>query len=549
MNLRMRGPLASTLSLLRLRSLCGLAAFLFLAASTATAAPDAALSAKAIAWANAHIADFNQAASFAHNQQPKPPVPVPPKVDPPCHVCGDNTQTQGEAEVAAWVAQTQQPELTYIKTILDDAQYVEKLGGASSGLLTPAAVDALSHFDYEDQALRDAGVIARELVENKAGPMTQQYGEDPKRAFAGISFLIAANQGLGRLGADSGSTNQQQLDNYALEWEQALVTKTNTDVLSGHQYNLCPVYAAMVKELTALGGAEPADLDKFQDLLKKLQNEVKFNVNLDLHVSDDHSDGGYIHAEWKGQAKLTLTLDFDNSCYTPTFENGGAMSVGVANWDMIGIDTENGRKVPVPVTLESSHQYNAQLGTPQLDLCDPQPIFQMPSPSSYPQEIVSANNQTQQQQLFGPYLGAVIAANEIDSRRTDAATGQKPTLPSGSKDTAGASPSGGSGSSDANPAMFEILAHKGDPNWLMSPEGQAAIAAAQKQAIKIAQAKAASKGLVVPDASNFDQFAQSIQSAHLPWTNGMSQPVNKTLHVKKGTADITLTVSVNQAAN
>jgi hypothetical protein len=37
-------------------------------------------------------------------------------------------------------------------------------------------------------------------------------------------------------------------------------------------------------------------------------------------------------------------------------------------------------------------------------------------------------------------------------------------------------------------------------------------------------------------------------SAHVPWTNGQAQPVNKTLHVKKDTADITLTISVQQAA-
>jgi hypothetical protein len=82
----------------------------------------------------------------------------------------------------------------------------------------------------------------------------------------------------------------------------------------------------------------------------------------------------------------------------------------------------------------------------------------------------------------------------------------------------------------------------------MSPAGQAVIADMQKQALASVQNKMASAGVVVPTATSFAQLGQSLASAHVPWTNGQTQPVNKTLHVKKDSADITLTISVQQTA-
>jgi hypothetical protein len=82
----------------------------------------------------------------------------------------------------------------------------------------------------------------------------------------------------------------------------------------------------------------------------------------------------------------------------------------------------------------------------------------------------------------------------------------------------------------------------------MSPAGQAAIANLQKQVLQQAQSKMAAGGVVVPNATSLKQLGASLSSAHLPWTNGQTQPVSKTLHVKKDTTDITLTISVQQAS-
>jgi hypothetical protein len=198
------------------------------------------------------------------------------------------------------------------------------------------------------------------------------------------------------------------------------------------------------------------------------------------------------------------------------------------------------------MALTSPHSYYVTLGTPQLDLCDPQPLFQMPlQTTSAVTEKITAKGHTADTTLFGSFMAAVVATNEINSKPTNEVTGQTPTLPAGD---APSPSSGGSGALGMDQAKQLVQSHKGDVNWLMSVEGQAAIANLQKQALQTVQTKIASAGVVVPNASSFAQLGQSLASAHLPWTNGQTQPVNKTLHVKKDTTDITLTISVQQAA-
>ena len=282
-------------------------------------------------------------------------------------------------------------------------------------------------------------------------------------------------------------------------------------------------------------------MDQYAQMLKKLQNLVKFNVSLDLKVTIEAANGSHMNAEWQGNAKLTLNLDLANSCYTPEFDNGSQMAVKVTNWEMVNIAINpNGSKETIPITLTSSHAYNVKLGTPQLNLCDPQPIFQMPMPVSSPPEQITAKGKTSNTVLFGSFMGAVVATNEINSKSTNAVTGQTPSLPGGN-------PQAGGSSSGLDQAKAAVEAHKGDVSWLMSPAGQAAIAQLQKQVLQTAQSKMAAGGVVVPNATSFAQLGQSMSSEHLPWTNGQTEPVNKTLHVQKDTTNITLAVTVQQS--
>jgi|HubBroStandDraft_1064217.scaffolds.fasta_scaffold11453_2 hypothetical protein len=530
-----------------------LLALLAVGAISTQAQVNAALSDQVVQWAGKNIGQYNQYHQFA-KQRHTPPVPVPPMVDPPCHICGDTTQTQGEAQVAAWVTQSENPENTYITGLLAMDKQIQLWGGAGSDHLTPQAQKALAQFEDDAGFMSDAAAIAAELVNQKAVPMAQRYDKEPKQAYAGITFLLATVREEALLGNDQ----DHAVENHALEmaeqWEDSINQKIQTDVLSGHKYNLCPVYSEIVRAVALLGGQEPKDMAQYEQMLKKLQDLVKFNVSLNLKVAIDNADGSFMHSTWTGKAKLTLNLDLSNSCYTPTFDNGGKMAVTVSGFDMINIETEpNGSKQKIPVTLTSSHSYNATLGSPQLNLCDPQPIFQMPMPSSIPPEELTAKGHKVNSNLFGSFIGAVVATNELNTKATNAVTGGAPSLPGQSKPSQNNGSSGkGAGGSSSNPQIdalkAEIQQHKGDPNWLLSSQGQAVIAQVQQQALQQAQSKMASAGVVAPTATSLSQLGQTLSSAHLPWTNGQSEPVNKTLHVKKDTTDITLTVTVQQAS-
>jgi hypothetical protein len=506
-----------------------------------------ALSAKVISWASQNIGPFNQYHSFAEHKQ-RPQFPDPPMVDPPCHVCGDTTQTPVEAQVAAWVSQSEEPENTYVEGLLAMSKYIQQAGGANSPLLSPAAQTALSHFDDDADFMRDARAIVSELVNQKAIPIAQAYHRESKQAYAGISFLMAVSKDEHLLGGDQDNSEAKQVMQWAEQWEESVENKIDNEVLGEHKYNLCLVYGEIARMLEMLGGQPPRDMVKYTQMLKKMQDLVKFDVNLNLNVAISGNDGSHTNAAWAGKANLTLNLDLANSCYTPVFGNGGQMAVNVTNWDMVSIHIKpDGTQDKFPVQLTSPHAYNAALAAPQLNLCDPQPIFQIPlGHMAFPQEQVTAQGHTTPTSLFGAFLSAVVATNEINSKETNAVTGQTPSLPGGPS-ASNSSPSG-SGSSAMQQDQQALNAHKGDASWLMSEEGQAVIADMQKQALKTAQSKMAGAGIVVPNATSFGQLALSLDSARLPWTNGQAQPVNKTLHMKKDTTDITLTVTVSQAS-
>jgi hypothetical protein len=207
---------------------------------------------------------------------------------------------------------------------------------------------------------------------------------------------------------------------------------------------------------------------------------------------------------------------------------------------MMGID--NGKLVPV--SLSSPHQYDATLQNPQLNLCDPQPIFQIPLASAnVPQEKVTAEGHTEPSSFLQPFLAGVSELNEINKSEANALTGGAAPMPGG-----GSSSSGGGDSSGMEQAKAQLEAHQGDVAWMMSAEGQKAIANIQKAAMAQVQGRVAAAGVVLPKNNNLSQLTSSIQSAHLPWTNGNAEPVNKTLHVTKDSKNMVLTITVDLAS-
>lgn len=531
------GKLVRRLSLFSLpvQIACALAISQLLAAH-ASAQPDAALSAKAIQWASANLPKYNQAVNFALHG-PRPQAPIPPQVDPPCRVCGDNSKTQGEKQVSAWIAASENPEMQYAKTLTGILHDLTILKSVDPGQLSPAAEKAL--WPFAEDKIQDALAALGSRLLDKGSQMGEKYHREPKRAYAGISFLVqSAHDAMMLLafqkgGGDSNADNQAL--EYAREWTQYVIDEIDSKVLSGHQYNLCPVYAEIYRQISLLGGTEP-DVARFEQTARKLQDLLKFKITTRLDADVTEPDGGHLNATWESNARLTLKLDLENSCYTPMFDNGGEMSVKVTSWTL---QTKAG-----PVELSSPHQYKATLGSPLLNLCDPRPIFQIPlgNLSGMPQEQVTAQGHTSNITLYSGFLGAILTANMTNSQPTNQLSGSTP-VGQGQTSDPPADPNGPS----LDSLKAQIAAHSGDMNWMMSPEGQAVVAKLQKAAMNMAQGKLASAGVVTPNVSNLSQLKQSLSSAHLNWTNGQVEPVNQTIHLQKDTARFTLNITVRQA--
>jgi hypothetical protein len=89
-----------------------------------------------------------------------------------------------------------------------------------------------------------------------------------------------------------------------------------------------------------------------------------------------------------------------------------------------------------------------------------------------------------------------------------------------------------------------LQAHKNDPGWFMSPEGQKAIADMQKQAMQTTKNAAAAKGVTLPNAGTMTDMMNAISSVRTTWSNGSSTPAQDTLSAAKDSQILTLKVSV-----
>ena len=409
---------------------------------------------------------------------------------------------------------------------------------AQRNQLSPAAVNALAQYEDEPSLLADTGLLADRLLNGKAIPMAEKYDREPKQAYAGIQFLLAA----GKEAALVQGRSSDEAVAYARNWAQSVVSTIDRDVISGYQYNLCPVYIAIYHQIAMLGGSEQLPAN-FEQILEKIQQLMTFKVHFDLQVRMPSSDGGHLNAAWTGQAHLRLKVQPNNSCYTPQWEDGGQMSVNVTQWDMVNMrHLPNGGVVPVRTELSSPRQYTVPLQNAQVSLCDPQAIFQLPlSNLRVPQEKVTVEGHTANAMLLSPFLSTVIGANELNNPATNAATGGAPSMPGAIRASSPASDN-----AEMEQLKAQIEAHKGDVSWLMSPQGRAVMAKMQKQALAQAQSHMASAGMVMPQSNSFSQLSATVNSAHLHWTNGRRDPVNQTLHFTKDGNSFVLTVTVQQ---
>src|SRR5579871_565136 len=109
-----------------------------------------AASTKAIDWVNNNYSAYSKHIEFAKHPG-SAQIPVPPEIDPPCHVCGDANKTQGEADIDAWISQSEEPEKDAINDLLAmERQFVSMRSMGDRGELTMAARDALQKFSEEE---------------------------------------------------------------------------------------------------------------------------------------------------------------------------------------------------------------------------------------------------------------------------------------------------------------------------------------------------------------------------------------------------------------
>jgi hypothetical protein len=265
-----------------------------------------------------------------------------------------------------------------------------------------------------------------------------------------------------------------------------------------------------------------------QQTLDKIDKFLNFDVVMDLHALSLTAQGeAVMDLTWHMTSKLQIDMNFPKTgnggpCYQPSFKDN-KMNVQVVSWSMHSGGDE--------VTLASPHNFNVTMSNPTINICDKNPTLAIPFSGGFPDETLDVNGVTKPGQIFAGMLTQVVTANVM-------------TLPSIQKLTGNSTPSptpvAQSGQDDP---QAQINAHKGDLAWIMGPQGQAAIAAIQKQAIGKFSTIAANQ----PTSA---AMMATLQSALLPWTNGTEQTVDKTMQFTKNDKEymtVTLHTTVQHA--
>jgi hypothetical protein len=631
------------------------------------------LSAQIVAWGQANVNAYAEA--MGASRVPVGAVPVPPQIDSPCNLCGQqNAVANGSQLAQAWVDQAMQPEVNYAATLLTILKTAEANQELDINTLTPEAKAVV--YQYNPWLIQAAiKRLGNHLVKGKAIPMAQQNLGDRRRSYPGILYLLEAGKKAALIDADPDAV--QQAMTLAQQWEQNVVDQIDSDIRQGHQYNLCPSYLLLLRQLALLGAdSTTIHVEDIANKIAEWQKLLYFDVTMNLHVSG-HSSKGSMNADWEGKGKFEIALDSNGGCFRPQMV-GGVLHISMQPYDFQW--TQHDKDGDVEIQYKGPSTFDLPMNNMvQLDLCDPQPVLQLPlAGTSSPIETYEGKGTSFQNMFFGSFLSAVAQANHTNRIETNQMTGKSyssspggvltpltggssagngssqsadnqndvlapllppvssngsqssssvandpvaPLLPDypgdptlapltssdssssssqGSADpytryqeanqkiaahmgdtawvqsaegratlteakqafkdlqssnsaNAPASNSGAPSRSNANAgaqdnsASAQIEAHKGDAGWLMSAEGQAALAQMQQQAMAKLQAKLNAAGVVVPKEANASSLAAAVMSVQLPWTNGQVEPVNQTLHVQKNGNTIELKISVRQA--
>ncbi len=502
--------------------------FCLVFASPTVATAQGPSNAQIIAWAKQTRPVWEKLFAESRRKGPRP-IPVPPEIDPPCNLCGDDTKTQNELQVDAWVKEAMQPEFGQADQMVDITKQAEIYRNTKG--VNDAALSALSYLPDEKYALEAATELLSRYLGERAFPMAEKYDRQPKRAYAGITLLMQATKQYSLL-SDLGSENQQAIQ-YVDAWLESVQAKAENDVLGGKQYNLCPIYMSIIRELELTGAnilVTDADLERLKKTLDKMNRMMHFKVEMKLTVHDVNASGTKTDIAWTGAAKMRIKLG--NACYTPEWENGNNMSVRVENWSIQGSDG-------TPVELVSARNFQAPLKPPLLNLCEPNPVLQVPfDVRNIPFETISVKGHTAPNAAyFRGMLAGVIGSNNAGPKGSEL-TGRSDkgpaTLNRQDPDEA----------QNQTDAMKELQAHQNDRSWFLSAEGQAVIKKVQQQALARSRGQVSQMNNAAANAHNVQDVMASLLAAQMHWKNGDVDVAGDNWHVTKDGARISLEMKV-----
>jgi len=448
-------------------------------------------------------------------------VPTPPEGYPPCASCDQASDTPTNPQVEQWIKDSLNPEADDFATISQLAHYamvrlnVEGLTTANSRCLTNAV--ALNV---------ETGNNLMLSLDAKTQKMADRYTREPKRAYAGVRFMeksakayetnfcaetAVVSTSYTNYLVCTGNGGAQTSQDAEITWIHSLVDKVEQDVLQGHEYNLCPVYWGLSESLRSLG-AQEVPTDDLARVERELEDALHFVLNLNFTATGSAS-GGSFNVNLKGSANVHFDLDRDKACFTPVVD-GGVVKMQVANYTL----TET--------QLVSPMSFDLPVDRLIVTMCDTvsQPLFILHFSGYPPAEQVMAHGRPATTELIQGTFGMALSEPVLATVGKNAKDSTVDT-----SGTRGA-PSGGAASSadDLKKLQATMAAHKGDPGWFLSSEGQAVI----KQIQGAAMTKVYGPAINTELANTKGAIGNPSTSLRVNWSNGSATPVDASLDAK-----------------
>ncbi len=285
----------------------------------------------------------------------RPEVPVPPKLSWPCKACGEGAEGPSQSETAAneFVDKASEPERGMARDLLRIKRDVELAGN------DPAIPPALRGLTFEGAKwLRDR------VLHGKADPMARKYGTVPEMAYAGIKFVLVAKRAREELGTDAyEGTSMAELAN----WVKRIEDRIDTDIYEGHQYNLCPNYLAISREIRLLGEESGVNLAELEQTVRKMDDFLHFDLEMDWEseAEDTSGGGGVIRIRWRAKGLFHLKMEIAHACFTPELVPEQQVQVDLLEYVM--------KDKQVAAKYEGPWHYGVPVQSLKLTLCDQRP--------------------------------------------------------------------------------------------------------------------------------------------------------------------------------